>query len=178
MMQSLKKRSARLVVLAAVLMMAGCSDDPSEPTLDVQDVVGTYNMTVLAFDPQGVLPEMNVLVRLNTTPQLILTPTGNAQVVFLDPVSGLFRTINASFRTTATGVRLDFDSNSAYRELLFSRRMELTLGGATTGPKTLTFTAAAPDGVNRSRLLQLIPEWVTEQLLDPAPGNLRVTFST
>ncbi len=169
---------ARPAVLAVALLAAACSDDPAEPTLSNDDVAGTYNMTVLAFDPQGVLPEMNVLVRLNTTPQLILTTSGTAQVVFLDPISGLFRTIGGTYRTTTTGVRIDFNASSLYRELLLSRRMEFTHSGPAAGPKTLTFNAAAPDGVNRTRLLQLVPEWVTEQLLDPAPGILRISFST
>jgi len=156
--------------------LAACGDDgPTGPVLDVALVAGTYNMTVLAFDPQGILPEVDVLAGLGTSPQLILSATGTAQIVYQDPTTSLFTTIAGSFRTTEAGVRLDFATNSNYGSLLLSRRMDFVF---TSSPKRLTFDSAAPDGANRLRLIQLAPAFANEQLLDPVPGTLRVVFSS
>jgi hypothetical protein len=67
---------------------------------------------------------------------------------------------------------LDFASNATYGQLLFSRRMDFTLSGT-----SLLFDDAAPDGVTRARLIELVPAFGNEQLLDPTPGDLRVTFA-
>ncbi len=161
-------------LFAAIMVVGACgSDGPSEPALDIADIAGTYALTQLAFDPQGVLPEVNVLTAIGTAPQLIVTVNKAAQIVYQDPVSGLFTTIAASVATTPTGMRLDFDSKSPYAGLMLSRRMEFTFTAST---RTLAFDDDAPDGVNRQRLVQLVPAWANEQLLDPVPGRLRVTF--
>lgn len=162
--------------LAGVLVVSACGDDgPTEPNIDLSEVVGTWSLTELTFDPQGVLPETDVLTLLGTAPQLIVTPSRAAQLVYSDPVSGLFTTIPATVRTTPTGVRIDFDRNSGYAGLLLSRQMEFQLQ-QTGGNSVLTFDADSPDGVNRQRLVQLVPAWQNEQLLDPVPGQVRVTF--
>lgn len=177
---TLTKQLNSLAVLAAALILAAtgltaCGNDgPTGPVLDVALVAGTYNMTVLAFDPQGVLPEVDVLAGLGTSPQLIISATGTTQIVYQDPTTSLFTTIAGSFKTTADGIRLDFASNSNFGSLLLSRRMDFLF---TNSPKRLTFDAAAPDGANRLRLIQLAPAFANEQLLDPVPGTLRVTFS-
>jgi hypothetical protein len=168
------RRRTGVGLIAGLLAVAACGDGgPTEPSLDVADIAGTYALTQLAFDPQGVLPEVDVLAAIGTAPQLIVTVNNAAQIVYQDPVSGLFTTIAATARTTPTGLRLDFNSNSAYAGLLLSRRMEFTF---TAGTRTLAFDDDAPDGVNRQRLVQLVPVWANEQLLDPVPGRLQVTF--
>ena len=64
------------LLLAATLALAACGgeDQPLEPGIDVGEVAGTWALTQLAFDPQGVLPETDILTRLGTSPQLIVTP--------------------------------------------------------------------------------------------------------
>jgi hypothetical protein len=161
--------------LFAAVTISGCGDDsPTEPPgLDLSAVVGTYNLTRLSFDPQGSLPITDVLPTLGqNNVQLILTQSRTAQVIFQDPITSLFTTLPGTFRTTESGIRLDFASNAGYQQLLFSRRMEFTLSGT-----SLLFDAAAPDGVSRARLIQLVPALENEQLLEPTPGNLRVTFA-
>ncbi|MEQ9569751.1 MAG: hypothetical protein RLN75_06135 [Longimicrobiales bacterium] len=168
----------RAFVFASLLgLLAGagaCGDSSTEPEgIDVALVVGTYDLSVLRFDPQGSLPATDLLGALGQdNVQLILTSGRTAQVVYQDPITDIFTTIAGTFRTTETGVRIDFASNSSYRELLFSRRMEFDLSGT-----TLTFDAEAPDGVQRARLIELVPAFEGEQLLDPTPGVLRVVFT-
>jgi hypothetical protein len=169
--------SARFAVLAPLMFagaftLAGCGDSTG-PSIDTSLVVGTYAMTALSFDPQGSLPAIDINARLNTSVQLIVSNTGALQIVYQDPVSNLFTTIQGTYRGTEDGVRIDFASNSAYDGLLLSRRMDFAYDSTTT---TLSFNAASPDGANRQRLLQLAPELANEQLLDPTPGTLHVTF--
>ncbi len=131
-------------------------------------------MTALSFDPQGSLPNTAILQTLGETPQLTLTSDNAAQILFRDPVTTLFITVNGTFRTTADGVRIDFNANSQYRQLLLSRRMEFVFNGVAN---TLTFAADSPDGVDRARLIALVPAWANEQLLSPVPGALTVRFT-
>jgi hypothetical protein len=166
-------RSRIAIALAGLMVAAACGDSTSEPTLDIADMAGTYALTQLTFDPQGILPETDIRTALGTSPQLIVTINRTAQILYQDPVSGLFVTIPASVRATATGLRIDFESGSAYPGLLLSRRMDFTFAA---GARMLSFNGGAPDGVGRSRLVQLVPAWANEQLLDPVPGTLRVNF--
>lgn len=167
-------RWAGAIALVA-LLAAACDDDPAGPVIDVSLVTGTYNMTTLEFDPQGSLGEVDALDALGTQPQLIVSPTGTVQVIYQDPSTNLFTTITGSFRTNTTGARLTFDENAPYATLLLSRRMDFVLD--TTATRRLTFQGAAPDGVNRARLIELDPDLADEQLLNPVPGTLEVTFT-
>ena len=141
--------------------------------LNLEDLVGTHSLTQLTFDPQGSLPEADILLALGTSPGLIVTANKQAQIVYQDQISGLFTTILATTKTTKTGLRLTFAGSSAYGDLTLSRTMEWTYSESS---HTLTFDGEAPDGVRRQKLLRLIPAWQTEQLLDPVPGRLRLTF--
>ncbi len=165
-------RTLLLAPLFAALL--ACDDSPSEPEgIDITLVAGTYDLTLLRFDPQGSLPDTDILPTLGQdNVQLILTTNRSAQIVYQDPITNLFTTIEGTFRTTEAGARIEFQSNAPYRQLLLSRRMDFVLNGT-----TLSFDAAAPDGVSRARLLELVPAFEGEQLLDPVPGTLRVTFS-
>lgn len=154
-----------------ILLLFACGD-ASGPSSD--EYVGTYLVTTLTFDPQGVLPAVDILARLEgDAPRLVLAPGGQAQLVFEDPATGLITTANGTYSTPDTGVRADFGSDTAFRTVLLSRRMTFTAVGDTE----LTFDAAAPDGVDRQRLLQLVPEFAGEQLLDPVPGQLTIVFT-
>jgi len=168
------------VVLAGIVALAACNggDEPLEPGIDVGEVTGTWALTQLAFDPQGVLPETDILTLLGTTPQLIVTPAKVAQLVFQDPVTHLYTTANGSVRTTPTGIRVDFDKGAGYGSLLLSRQMtyELQYSFDQSIP-VLVFNGNPPDGVSRQRLVGIVQDWQQEQLLDPVPGTLRVTFT-
>ena len=157
--------------ILAGLLLASCGD-ASGPSRT--DAAGTYMMTTLTFDVQGVLPAVDVLARLDgAVPRLVLAPAGQAQLVFEDPVTGLITTANGAYSTPDDGVRVDFGSGTAFRNVLLSRRM--TFDATTAG--TLTFDASAPDGVGRDRLIELVPEFADEQLLDPVPGQLTIVFT-
>jgi hypothetical protein len=169
----MKETGMRLTpVILAAAVLAGCGGDASGPSRS--DVVGTYHLTQLAFDPQGILPEVDILARLGgEVPRLVLAPGGEAQLVFEDPATGLITIANGTYSTPQSGVRVDFGASTAYRNVLLSRRM--TFDGGAGG--TLSFQGTAPDGVERQRLVQLVPEYAGEQLLDPVPGQLTVVFT-
>jgi len=170
-------RGRHLLALGALVLapLAACSDSTSPDESEVEAVAGTYALTTLRFDPQGVLPDQNLLAALGTdNAQLILTINRAAQVVYRDPLSQLFVTIPGDFQRTADGVRLQWNQDSAYREFFLSRSMDFTFD---VGPGTFRFDGEAPDGVSRARLQALVPEFQGEQLLDPTPGRLRVTFT-
>jgi hypothetical protein len=172
------RRAGRVVAtlaLAALPGLAACGDGGTGPVLDTALVTGTYNLTTLSFDPQGSLPAIDAL-EIGTQPQLIIAPSGTAQIVYQDPSTNLFTTVSGSFRTTVDGARVTFDDTSPYATLLLSRRMDFVLDTITT-PRRLLFGAAAPDGVNRARLIELAPELANEQLLNPVPGDLAVIFT-
>lgn len=162
------------LLLPVALVIGACGESTTEPRLEISAVAGTYTMTALRFDPQGSLPESNILPVLGDPPTLTLTSAGQAQVVMRDPVTTLVVTIQGTFQTTPTGVRVDFASQSAFRQLLLSARMEFAFSEQAG---TLSFAANAPDGVSRARLVELVPALATEQLLDPTPGALTVTFT-
>lgn len=166
------KFSSALCTLAAVAMIAGaCGDDgPTEPSLERSEVAGTYALTVLSFDPQGSLPAVDLHARLGDAvpPRITLTTDGQVQFLVQDPVSDLALTVNGTYTTTSTGVRITF--SGLYADLLLSRTMHFSWAAG-----TLTFSGAAADGVSRARLLVLFPELEGEQLLDPVPGQLTVT---
>lgn len=163
-----------LALLPGFAFLAGCGSDGSTVTgLDMEDLVGTYSLIGLSFDPQGALPEADILAAMGTSPDLIVTAGKQAQIVYQDPISGFFTTISATTKTTKTALRVDFAGNSVYADLLLSRTMDLTFSEAS---RTLSFDAESPDGVRRQKLTRLIQAWAGEQLFDPVPGRLRVTF--
>jgi hypothetical protein len=161
-------------VLAAAFL---CGCDDSGPTAPDIDVRGSYTLTELSFDPQGSLPAMNLVNRITQTtiPRLVLATNNRAQLVAEDPATGLITTANASFTVIdSTHVRVTFDQGSTMHQSIFlSQRMTFTYDPAT---RSLTFDGASPDGIARARLLQAVPEWQQEQLLDPVPGTLHVAF--
>jgi hypothetical protein len=169
------RRALKPIALLLALAATACGgDDGSGPSIDMQAVAGSYALTTLAFDPQGSLPETDIRAVLNTSVQMILASTGAVQVVYQDPTSGLFTTIGGTYRTTSTGARVDFAAGSPYPSLLLSRQMNFAYDSTA---HTLSFSGSAPDGVTRARLVALVPALASEQLLDPVPGTLRVTFT-
>ena len=173
MNRSRSRTAALALALVVASVSAACSDDDGPIGLDRDVVVGTYNLTALTFDPQGSIPQADVLARF-PNPQLILTANNSAQLAYLDPSTNLVVTVQGTYATTVNGVRIDFAANSAYQQMLFSRRMEFAYDASA---RTLTFDADAPDGVSRARLVTLVPSLANEQLLDPTPGRLRIVFT-
>lgn len=164
-------------VLALLLVTAlpiACDDDdgPVAPNLDVR---GNYALAELSFDPQGSLPAVDLLARIQTTvPRLVLATNRRAQLVYEDLSTGLVTTADASYEITIAGdVRVTFEQGSLYRGSFLSRVMTFTF---TEQPRTLTFNGTSPDGIDLDRLLRLVPEWREEQLFDPVPGTLRVVY--
>lgn len=175
-MKSLK-RALVFGGLAALLGAAACDDDSptGPPGLDRSEVAGTYGLTVLRFDPQGSLAEVDLRDRLLVQdPSLQLTQDGIAQLAFRDPSTNLLVTANGTFTTTATSVRVDFGQETQHRRLLLPDAPEFDFQAG--GEASLTFQSTDPT-VGRQRLIELVPEFEDEQLLDPVPGVLEVAFS-
>lgn len=159
---------------AGATTVLGCGGDSSSVTgVKIEDLAGTYSLTKLAFDPQGALPEADIMSGLGASPELIVSANNQAQIVFQDPITLLFTTIGGSVKTTKTGARIAFSNNSDYADLLLSKIMEFDYAEST---RTLTFDGDAPDGVRRQNLIRLVEDWADEQLFDPVPGRLQVTF--
>ncbi len=163
----------RWILLALPALLFGCGGDPSGPANT--EVAGNYLMTELRFDPRGSLPEVDLLPALGAgdAPRLTLVADGRAQLILQDPASGLLATANGSYSTPGNAVRLAFETGGAFEAVLLSRRMTFELADA----GRLEFRAEAPDGVARQRLIELVPDWADEQLLDPVPGSLKVVFT-
>lgn len=166
-----------LFALISAVSIAACSDTATPVQVVDVDVRGTYDLTGLKFDPQGVLPEVDLRTRLTgTIPKLNLAASGQAQLVFVDPETGLITLSNATYSVNNAGnsIHVDFGTaNTAYTKTFLSRSMTFSYDATL---HTLTFAGPSPDGVTRTRLLQLAPEWNNEQLLDPVPGTLTVVF--
>lgn len=163
-------------VLAVLLVQGtGCSDSVA-PNIPREDIAGSYELAGLSFDPQGILPEVDLAARIaglgRPPASLVLTTTGQLQLLFQDPGTALIRLVEGTYRTTPDGAILEFGGNVNYRALILSARMTFTLqeDGA------LLFDGLAPDGARRQPLLTLVPEWEDEPTIDPMPGALRVVF--
>lgn len=169
-------RSSGRLVLGLVVAMAACDSESTGPDLGRSEVAGTYDLTTLAFDPQGSLAEVSLEDRFGGVldPQLILSANGNVQLFYTDPVTGLGRTVNGTFTTTSTGARITFAQSGTFGEIFFPRTLQLGFN-ATAG--TLEFTGSAGSSIARDRLVGLVPALADEQLLDPVPGTLRIVFT-
>lgn len=169
-------RAVALGALVAVLATACDDDSPTGPPgLERSEVVGTYGLTVLRFDPQGSLEEVDLRDRLLVqNPSLQLTQAGVAQLAFRDPSTDLLVTVNGTYTTTATSVRMDFSQQTQHRLLLLPDQPEFQFEGGQEASLTFQSTDAT---VSRARLVELVPEFEDEQLLDPVPGLLEVAFS-
>jgi len=165
------------VALLAVAMaaVAACDDDPAAPTVSRSDVAGTYDMTVLTFDPAGAsLQERSLLALLPASdrPEFNVSPLGNtAQLVFRDAVTGFVTIASATYRLRDFGIEVTFDNATDAARILLPRRVNFSLDAARS---TLQFSGEA--SVPLARLQQLVPEWADLPLADPVPGTLTVAF--
>lgn len=166
-------RLQHFLLAAALLSACDSASDPATPQLDVR---GSYSLTSLTFDPQGTLPAVDLRARITgSIPRLVLVNDGRAQLIYEDQSTGLVTTADASYSITRTGaVTISFDEGSTmYRGSFLSRRMTFTYDAA---QRSLTFAGASPDGIDRQRLVAIVPEWADEQLFDPVPGTLQVVY--
>jgi hypothetical protein len=166
------------LALVALLLIGGaaaCDDDPSEPNIPRDDVVGTYGITSITFDPQGSLPAVQIHTRFGTTipASVIVSSNGTLQFVVQDATTSQLITVNGSYQLTSTGIDVSFPSSSPFEQIILSERMRFTFNDAAS---TLTFSGDVDD-ISRARLIALVPELADEQLLDPTPGTLSVTLT-
>jgi len=165
------------VALLAVTMaaVAACDDEAVAPTVSRTDVAGTYDMTVLTFDPAGAsLQERSLLTLLPPAdkPELNVSPLGStAQLVFRDPATNFVTIASATYRLRDFGIEVTFDNAADAARILLPRRVNFSLDAATS---TLQFSGEA--SVPLARLQQLVPEWADLPLADPVPGMLTVAF--
>jgi hypothetical protein len=164
-----------LLALLAIGATAACDDDPSEPNIPRDDVVGTYSVTSIRFDPQGSLPAVDIHTRFGTTipASVIVSSNGTLQFVVQDATTSQLITVNGSYQLTSDGINVTFPSSSPYEQILLSRNMRFTFNEASS---TLTFSGEVDD-ISRARLIVLVPELADEQLLDPTPGTLAITLT-
>lgn len=173
----MKHMTTFAAALVMVPFLAGCGGDssPSEPQRP--DVTGTYTLTDLWFDPQGSLPDINLMARIEgPLPSLVLAANGQAQLVSRDPETGLVAVANATYSfTPANKVQFTFGAGSAlHAQTFLSNAMQFTF---VQPPRTLLFDETVPGGgISRAALLRLVPEWQDEQLFDPVPGQLTVVY--
>lgn len=171
----------RIATLATTLLMlpvlAGCGGDSSPIEPERPDVTGTYTLTDLWFDPQGSLPDINLMARLEgPLPSLVLAANGQAQLVSRDPQTGLVAVAGATYTfTPANKVQFTFEAGSTlHAQTFLANAMQFTF---VEPPRTLLFDATVPGGgISRAALLRLVPEWEDEQLFDPVPGDLTVVY--
>jgi len=166
------------VALLAVMMaaIAACGDSTAEPTVSRSDVAGTYDLTVLKFDPAGAeLQERSLLPLLPPAdrPEFNVSPLGNtAQLVFRDPATNFVTIAGATYRLREFGIEVTFDNATDAARILLPRRVNLSLDATTS---TLQYSGEA--SVPLARLQQLVREWADLPLTDPVPGVLTVAFT-
>ena len=166
----------KIMAVAALVMMPACDGDRDPFQVEQIELRGQYELTQLSFDPQGVLPLVELKDRVGTNlPRLVLAQNLRAQLIVTDTL-GLTSLANGTYASThADSVQLDFGTNpSIYGRILMSQSMRFF---RSEGSASLTFSGAHPEGLERARLLELVPEFEGEQLLDPVPGILTITFT-
>ena len=166
----------KITTFAALLLVAACDGNGDPFQVEQVELRGQYELTQLSFDPQGVLPLVELKDRVGTNlPRLVLAQNLRAQLIVTDTL-GLTSLANGTYASThADSVQLDFGTNpSIYGRILMSQSMRFF---RSEGSASLTFSGSHPEGLERARLLELVPEFQGEQLLDPVPGVLTITFT-
>ena len=166
-------------MVAAATLLGACGDDddpsrPDEPDLTRADVAGQYEMTSLTFDPQGSLPLVNLLERLDSAnlPELVIASNEDSlQLVFRDPVGGLVRTVPGGYDLRDTSIEVEFVSGIEPAKLLLPAELHLAFDGVAE-----TLATARLISADTTRLFALVPEWSGEPVTNPLPGSLSVTF--
>lgn len=180
-MTSIERRTrplaaAALVALASLAAACGGDDGtgPRAPLLTRADVAGQYELVALSFDPQGTLPQKDLLARLDSVnvPQLVVSSAKDSlQLVFRDPNGGLFITEPGSYRLGDTGITVTFKSSTEPAKLLLPRTFTL---GYSEEEADLAFAGTIQ--ADTARLFELVPEFSGEPVTNPLPGSLQVVF--
>lgn len=178
-MKTVTHRLAVLTMAAALALgPVACDDDdgtgPRPPALSRADVAGQYEMVALSFDPQGILPQENLLDDLDdvSVPELVVSSTEDSlQLVFRDPEGGLVRTEPGSYDLGDTGIAVRFRTASEPGKLLLPRNIPLTYSEE---EGDLSFSGQIQ--ADTTRLFQLVEEWSGEPVSNPLPGVLQVIF--
>lgn len=167
-------------LVAGALVMGACGDDdpsrPDEPDLTRADVAGQYEMTQLSFDPQGSLPEVDLLARLDNSdlPDLRLYSTEDSvQLVFIDPEDDVaLRIVPGTYDLGDEDVTIQLESSLDASRLLLPPQLRY---GFDPENETLAFTGTIQ--ADTTRLFALVPEWSGEPVTNPLPGTLSVRFA-
>lgn len=171
----MRRRMIQAALAVILPGLAACGgDDPTEPGLDPELVAGIYTPTTLSFDPQGSLPEVNLLdgIGQEIVPFLSIATNRSFQFLFIDNQTKEVVVAGGTYETLADGIRLRFQSASDARRLLLPTELDLTFAEL-AGTLSFSGEVAAP----RSRLFELVPDWAQEPLADPVPGTLAVEFT-
>ena len=167
------------VVAAAAVLGACGDDDPSgtdDPDLTRADVAGQYEMTRLTFDPQGSLPLVDLLERLDESnlPELVVASNEDSlQLLFRDPVGGLARIVPGGYDLNDESIDVELANSTDPAKLLIPSDIEFVFD-EDEGEATLSFVGAV--SADTTRLFDLVPEWSGEPVTNPLPGTLSITF--
>ena len=166
-------------VMVLAMAVGACGDDdpsdPDDPDLTRAEVAGQYEMTLLTFDPQGSLPLVNLLERLDSAnlPDLVVASNEDSlQLVFRDPDGGLIRTVAGSYDLGDQGISISLANSTEPAKLLLPRTASYLYD---EGAESLSFVGNI--SADTSRLFVLVPEWSGEPVTSPLPGVLSVTFT-
>lgn len=178
-MKRIQRPAVAIATGVGLVLLLGCGNSPTGPKLPFSVVAGLYDLQTLTFDPAGSLEAVDIKPRLTgvVVPQLNLSNTGAAQLVFRDPISGVFETIAGKYATGDSTVTITWNDGERYDLFLLSRQMTYRFSTSGSSGVQLSFSGTSPDGVSRARLIGLVPEWQDEQLFDPVPGTLTVVFT-
>ena len=172
-------RSKVWALVAGAVMLGACGDDdgsgPGTPDLTRADVAGQYEMTQLTFDPQGSLPVVDLLARLDPAnlPELLVSSTRDSlQLLFRDPDGGLARIVPGGYDLGDTSIDIELSNATDPAKLLMPRELRLSFDEEAG---TLGFVGSV--SADTTRLFDLVPEWSGEPVTNPLPGTLSVTFT-
>lgn len=163
------------VLIAMALTASGCSDDRGTgPRVDRSEVAGIYHLSALTFDPRGSLPEVDIIDRLEEAdlPELILSRSDDTfQSITRDPSSGRFIAVDGKYTYRNRVVRLQFPRATDAERLLLPQNPDFEFNSSES-----TLTYRADTEASLSRLRDLVPEYLDEQLPDPVLGELYLVF--
>lgn len=166
------------LVLMMALTVGACGDDdpsrPDDPDLTRADVAGVYDMTELSFDPQGMLPLVDLLERVSAAqvPELIVAADRDSLQLVFRLEGSLLRVVRGSYDLGDTGISVALANATEPAEILIPGNLAYAFDGEA---ETLRFSGVIQ--ADTTRLFTLVPEWSGEPVTNPLPGTLSVTFT-
>lgn len=174
----MRLRLLPLALAGAAVVLGGCDDDsPLDVGLSPDDVAGVYDITEMSFDPDGSVPGVDILERIDEgdiTPRLTIYRTNDEfQLAYNTPEDppgiGI---IEGRYEIIADGVRLRFFSEQQARKLILPANLDLAYFGL---DGVLSFEGSV--NVDLNALVDLVPEYGEEQFPDPVRGRLVIKFT-